>query len=65
MTGNPTPEGGEREVPPPKDDPGMRETDDHVMDRAPRGDTQPVDGLDRGVDPEHLDSPSQGVRPER
>ena len=25
---------------------------------------QPSDGLDRGVDPEHLRSPSQGARPE-
>jgi hypothetical protein len=25
---------------------------------------QPSDGLDRGVDPDHLNSPSQGARPE-
>jgi hypothetical protein len=56
--------GKEREIPPPKGDPGMRETDDHVADRAPRGDAkQPTDGLDRGVGDEHLSSASQGVRP--
>jgi len=55
----------EREIPSPKSDPGMRETDDHVMGQAPRGDTQPVSELDAGVDDEHLNSPSQGVRPER
>ncbi len=58
-------ESREREMPAPKSDPGMRETDDHVMGQAPRGDTQPVGELDPGVDEEHLDSPSQGVRPER
>jgi hypothetical protein len=56
--------GKEREIPPPKADPGMRETDDHVAGRAPRGAHQPTDGLDRGVGDEHLSSPSQGIRPE-
>lgn len=55
----------EREIPPPKADPGMLETDDHAMAGAPRGDGQPVDELDPSVDDEHLESPSQGVRPER
>ena len=65
MKGKPAGEGREREIPTPKAEPGMRETDDHVKDRAPRGDSQPVDQLDRGVDDEHLKSPSQGARPER
>ena len=65
MKGKPASEGREREMPAPKSDPGMRETDDHIMGQAPRGDTQPIDELDPGIDDEHLDSPSQGVRPER
>jgi hypothetical protein len=65
MNGKPAAGGREREIPSPKVDPGMRDTDDHVKGGAPRGDTQPVAGLDRGVDDEHLASPSQGVRPER
>jgi hypothetical protein len=65
MKGKPASEGREREIPAPRSDPGMRETDDHVKGGAPRGDTQPVGDLDRGVDDEHLNSPSQGVRPER
>lgn len=65
MKGKPASENREREIPAPKADPGMRETDDHVMGRAARGNTQPVDDLDPGVDDEHLGSPSQGVRPER
>ena len=57
--------GKEREIPVPKADPGMRETDDHVAGRAPRGNAhQPTDALDRGVGDEHLSSSSQGVRPE-
>jgi hypothetical protein len=57
--------GKERDIPPPKADPGMRETDDHVAGRAPRvGAHQPTDGLDRGVGDEHLSSASQGIRPE-
>jgi hypothetical protein len=56
--------GKEREIPPPKANPGMRETDDHVAGRSPRGVAhQPTDGLDRGVDDEHLSSASQGARP--
>lgn len=65
MKGKPAPEGREREIPAPNADPGMRETDDHLMGQAPRGDTQPVDDLDPGVDDEHIKSSSQGVRPER
>jgi hypothetical protein len=65
MKGKPAAEDREREIPAPKADPGMRETDDHVMGQAPRGAAQPVEGLDPGVDDEHLKSPSQGVRPER
>jgi hypothetical protein len=65
MKGKPASGDREREIPAPKADPGMRETDDHVMSGVPRGDTQPVDDLDPGVDGEHLHSPSQGVRPER
>jgi hypothetical protein len=56
--------GREREIPPPKPDPGMETTDDHVASRAPRGGHQPTEGLDRGVGDEHLASASQGVRPE-
>jgi len=65
MKGKPASESREREIPAPKVDRGMRETDDHVMGGAPRGNTQPVDDLDPGVDDEHLNSASQGVRPER
>ena len=65
MKGKPAPEGQEREIPAPRTDPGMLDTDDHVMGQAPRSETQPVDDLDPGVDDEHLNSPSQGVRPER
>ena len=65
MKGKPAPDSHEREIPAPKSDPGMRETDDHVEGSVPRGDTQPSVDLDRGVDDEHLKSPSQGVRPER
>ena len=65
MKGKAAAEDREREIPTPRADPGMRETDDHSMGQAPRGDAQPVEGLDAGVDDEHLKSPSQGVRPER
>ncbi len=65
MKGKPPGEGREREIPAPKADPAMQETDDHVMSDAPRGRTQPIVELDPGVDDEHLGSPSQGVRPER
>jgi hypothetical protein len=54
----------ERVVPPPKDDPGNRENDDHVMGPTPRGRGQDPGDLDRGVGDEHVSSPSQGVRPE-
>jgi hypothetical protein len=52
------------ELPPPKDDPGNRATDDHVAAPAPRGKTQPTEALDESVADEHLRVPSQGVRPE-
>ncbi|MDF2734696.1 MAG: hypothetical protein K0S97_1319 [Chloroflexota bacterium] len=70
MRGKAASEGHEREIPAPKPDPGMLETDDHVMGRAPRSDTQrgdiqPTVDLDPSVDDEHLRSPSQGVRPDR
>jgi hypothetical protein len=55
--------GQEREIPPPKDNPGMRSTDDHVAGTAPRGASQPTSGLDGSASREHLSSPSQGVRP--
>ena len=57
--------GAEHEIPPPKVDPGMGATDDHVMGQAARGEAQPADDLDPGVADEHVKSPSQGVRPER
>jgi hypothetical protein len=57
--------GREREIPPPKGDPGMGATDDHVARSAPGGGHQPTTNLDRGVGDEHLSSASQGVRPER
>jgi hypothetical protein len=53
----------EREIPPPKDDPGMRSTDDHVAGAAPRGASQPTSGLEGSASREHLSSPSQGARP--
>jgi len=65
MKGKPGVEVHENEVPAPKSDIGMRETDDHVMGGTPRGATQPIDDLDPGIDAEHLNSPSQGVRPDR
>jgi hypothetical protein len=53
------------QLPPPKADPGSAGVDDHVA-AAPLGlGHQPIDELDPGVDPEHLDSPSQGVKVER
>jgi hypothetical protein len=63
-TTNETSNGSEETIPPPKDEPGARAVDDHVDGRAPAGGTQPTDGLDRGVDDDHINSPSQGVRPE-
>lgn len=65
MTSKPMTIGPERELPPPPDEPGMRDTDDHVARPSPRGPHQPTDTLDPGTDDEHLKSPSQGVRPER
>ncbi len=65
MKGKPASGNRERDMPAAKSDPGMRETDDHAMSGARPGNTQPVGDLDPGVDDEHLDSPSQGVRPER
>lgn len=65
MKGKPAGEDQEHEIPTPKLDPGMRETDDHAMARVPRGEAQAAEGLDRGVGDEHVKSPSQGVRRER
>ena len=56
--------GSGREIPLPKVDPGSRATDDHAAATASRGAHQPTEGLDEGVDDEHLSSSSQGVRPE-
>lgn len=53
----------ERDIPPPKDDPGMRSTDDHVAGTTPRGASQPMSSLEGSASREHLSSPSQGVRP--
>jgi hypothetical protein len=55
--------GEEREIPPPKDDPGMRATDDHVAGSEPDRAHQPTTRLDEGVGREHLSSASQGARP--
>ncbi|HET9521671.1 MAG TPA: hypothetical protein VFO73_11540 [Candidatus Limnocylindrales bacterium] len=55
--------GRERDIPAPKANRGMQETDDHVAATAPRGSHQPAGGLDRGVGDEHVSSPFQGVRP--
>jgi hypothetical protein len=53
------------ELPSPKTDPGFAATDDHIAG-APLGlGHQPDDDLDPGVDPEHILSPSQGVKIER
>jgi hypothetical protein len=57
--------GGERTIPPPDVDPAARGVDDHLVTPHPHGiGHQPTGGLDQGVDPEHLDSSSQGARPE-
>jgi hypothetical protein len=57
--------GHERTIPPPDVDPATRGVDDHVITPYPRGiGHQPTGGLDEGVDPEHLDSSSQGVKTE-
>lgn len=53
----------ERDIPPPKDDPGMHSTDDHVAGTTPRGASQPTSSLEGSASREHLSSPSQGVRP--
>lgn len=53
----------ERDIPPPKDDPGMRSTDDHVAGTTPRGASQPMSSLEGSASREHLSSPSQGIRP--
>lgn len=53
----------ERDIPPPKDDPGMHSTDDHVAGTTPRGASQPTSSLEGSASREHRSSPSQGVRP--
>jgi hypothetical protein len=56
----------EVEIPPPPVPAGSGAVDDHVVTPYPRGiGHQPTDGLDAGVDTEHLSSSSQGVRPEK
>jgi hypothetical protein len=50
------------ELPPPKADPGAEAVDDHVAHQPLGLGHQPADDLDPGVDPEHIDSPSQGVK---
>jgi hypothetical protein len=54
----------ETEVRPPKADHAAQGVDDHGAGSALGLGHQPVDGLDHGVDVEHLSSSSQGVRPE-
>lgn len=54
----------EQVIPPPKTDPGMQEVDDHTPGTSPRGDAQPTRDLDRGVSDDHIETPSQGTRPE-
>lgn len=54
----------EVEIPAPKTDPGARAVDDHVAGRPLGLGHQPTDGLDAGVDDEHVSSPSQGARPD-
>jgi len=57
--------GHERSIPPPDVDPAARGVDDHFITPHPEGiGHQPTGGLDRGVDPEHLDSSSQGAKVE-
>jgi hypothetical protein len=59
------PAGHERTIPPPDVDPAARGVDDHLVTPHPHGiGHQPTGGLDQGVDPEHLDSSSQGARTE-
>jgi hypothetical protein len=58
-------DGPETPITPPKADQGSQAVDDHVVTPHPRGiGHQPTEALDRGVDDEHLSSPSQGVKPE-
>jgi hypothetical protein len=54
----------EVEIPAPKANPGARAVDDHVAGRPYGLGHQPSDDLDAGVGDEHVDSPSQGVRPD-
>lgn len=58
-------ETSETELESPGPDRGSDAVDDHVAGRAPSLGHQPTGALDRGVDGEHLRSPSQGVRPTR
>jgi hypothetical protein len=53
------------ELPPPKPNRGAMGVDDHVANEPLGLGHQPDDDLDRGVDRENLNSPSQGVRPGR
>ena len=65
QTTEPVPDDEVIELPPPKADPGNAAVDDHVAGQPLGLGHQPTDDLDRGVDPEHIDSPSQGVKIER
>jgi hypothetical protein len=59
--------GTEQTITPTDIDPAgsARGVDDHVVTPYPRGiGHQPTDGLDRGVETEHLGSSSQGVKVE-
>jgi hypothetical protein len=63
----PRPDGREQEIATTDIDPrgSALGVDDHAVTPYPRGVlNQPTDGLDRGVDTEHLASPSQGVKVE-
>jgi hypothetical protein len=45
------------ELPPPKDAPGARGIDDHTSIEPDDFGHRPIDGLDTGVDTEHLGEP--------
>lgn len=67
MTDDPRATGTERPVPPRDPDPdgSAAGVDDHAVTPHPTGlGHQPTGDLDRGVDPEHLTSGSQGAKVE-
>ena len=56
----------EREIPPPPDDPGTADADDHVVIPFPKGiGHQPTGGVDEESRREQLTPSWQGARPER